>query len=409
MRASGHSGSFTQRPYLLSMVLAAAMAVSTIAGTLIGVLGPYLRDEVAGVTASNLGTLVAAFAVVSGALAWPAGLLVDSIGGRRSLVLVFIGSVLGLGFMSAATSYLWLIGAMLIAGLANSAVNPATNRVIATSVVAGKRGLVAGIKMAGVQLAVFAAGILIPPAAEEFGWRVPLASAGLTIAGIGIVGSMSLLGREAPTGGPNGWRPGFHWSSGLLVLTVYSLLMSGGASAAVTYLSLFTVEDLGSTPRVGGVAVALIGLMAIGGRLVLGRVTERVAQPLRSLGAVAALALLSVLLVASSNEVGSVLYWLGVAGLGLSALSFIAGATVAVILSTPTDKIGGSSGAMFVGFMIGFGGGPAAFGAILEISGSYEVGWGFVAFLFAAATFTAWIALRVRALDTVGDRATRPS
>ena len=161
--------------------------------------------------------------------------------------------------------------------------------------------------------------------------------------------------------------------------------------------------------RITPIIVALIGLLAIGGRLVLGRVTERVAKPMRSLGVVAVLALLSVLLIATSNEVGSFLYWLGVAGLGLSALSFIAGTTVAVILSTPTDQVGGSSGAMFVGFMIGFGGGPAAFGAILEISGSYAAGWGFVALLFAAATFTTWLALRVRALETVGDRATRPT
>lgn len=117
----------------------------------------------------------------------------------------------------------------------------------------------------------------------------------------------------------------------------------------------------------------------------------------------------SIGLVATAGTAGSPLFWLGAAGLGLSALSFIAGTTVAVILSTPSEKVGGASGAMFVGFMIGFGGGPAAFGAILEISGSYELGWGFVAFLFAAATLTSWIALRARTLDTVGDRAARRS
>lgn len=401
MTTSSQTGSFTHRPYLLSIVLAAAMAVSTVAGTLIGVLGPYLRDEVDGVTASNLGILVAAFAVVSGTMAWPAGVFADSIGGRRSLILVFVGSVVGLGFLAAATSYFWLVGAMLVAGLANSAVNPATNRVIATSVAAGDRGLVAGIKMAGVQLAVFAAGVLIPPAAEAFGWRLPLGLAGAAIAGLGILGAVALLRTEPSRGRKAGLKPGFHWSPGLLVLTVYSLLMSGGASSAVTYLSLFTVEDLGSTPRIGGLAVALIGLLAIGGRLALGRATERLDKPMRSLGVVGAVALGSVALVAISDSASSPLFWLGVAGLGLSALSFIAGTTVAVILSTPTEKIGGASGTMFVGFMIGFGGGPAAFGAILEISGSYLAGWVFVAVLFAAATLTSWMALRAGALDTV--------
>lgn len=384
----------TDRTYTLAAILGAAMAVSTVAGTLVGVLAPFLRDEIDGLTPARVGLLVAVFAVVSGAMAWPSGILTDSMGGRRSLLLVFVGSFGGLVVLSSAGTYAWLIVAMTAAGLANSAVNPATNRVIAVSVPAGSRGLVAGIKMAGVQLAVFASGLLIPPVVEAFGWRLPLAVAGAVVAAAGILGVVLFVEREEITGVGNPSRPRFEWSAELLALTVYSLLMSGGASSVVTYIPLYTVEALESTGQVGGLAIAVIGLLAIVGRLVLGRATERVGRPMRSLATVAALALISAGLLTLADSAGSALFWIGTAGLGLSALSFIAGTTVAVILSMPRARVGGASGVMFVGFMIGFGGGPAAFGALVDATGGYTAGWVLVLVLFGVAGILAIAASR---------------
>jgi len=70
------------------MILGMAMAISTVAGTLVGVLGPYLRSEI-GITPTGLGLMVTVFAIASGALSWPAGSMTDAIGGRRALVIVF--------------------------------------------------------------------------------------------------------------------------------------------------------------------------------------------------------------------------------------------------------------------------------------------------------------------------------
>lgn len=370
------------------------MAVATVAATLIGVLGPYLREEIA-LTPAGLGILVAVFAVVSGTMAWPAGVLTDSIGGRRALVLVFVGSVLGLALLASARSYAWLVVAMIAAGLANSAVNPATNRVIANWVAPGSQGLVAGIKMAGVQLAVFAAGLGIPPAAEAFGWRLPLGVAVAAIAGVGVFGLFVLLDRSDVRGFGEASPSRFRWSPGLLALTVYSMLMSAGASAVLTYIPLYSVDALDSTPTVGGLAVALAGLLAIVGRLWLGRATERVARPMRFLALVGLVSLTSAALLVLAGDTGSALFWLGTAGLGLSALSFIAAVTVALILSMPRDQVGGASGMMFVGFMIGYGGGPAAFGALVESSG-YPAGWALVLVSFVVATLTAGTASRAQ-------------
>lgn len=380
---------FVTRPYRLSLLLAAAMAVSTVAQTLVGVLGPYLQTEL-GLTPADLGVLVAVFSAVSGAMAWPAGTLTDSIGGRRSVILVFLGSVIGLVTMASAVSYSWLLVAMVVAGLANSAANPATNLIIAGSVPPGERGLVAGIKMAGVQMGVFAAGVAIPPVAERFGWRRPLALAGAAIAAVAILGVLVML--EDRTGKWTERRGRLQWSSGLVTLTGYTLLMSAGAGIILTYMPLYTVESLGSTPQIGGLAVAIIGLLAIGGRLALGRVTERLERPMRVLAVVGALSLVSTALVLVSSQPNSPLFWLGIAGLGLSAMSFIAGTTVVLILSMPREQLGGASGVMFIGFMVGYGLGPVAFGLTVEGAGGYVPGWVLTMGLFAVAAGVAWYA-----------------
>lgn len=373
------------RPFALALVLGVAMAVSTVAGTLVGVLGPYLQDEV-GVSPSQLGILVAVFAFTSGAFSWPGGILTDSIGGRRTVLLVLAGSVVGMVVLALAESYIWLIVAMFLAGLANSSVNPGTNRLIADSVAPGRRGLAAGVKMACVQLGVFAAGILIPIAAETIGWRVPLAVTVVAISLLGIIGLLALTEPEKSRGESESVRAPLRWSAELVTLTIYSLLMSAGASAVITYLPLYSIESLGSTARIGGLAVALMGLLAIVGRLGLGRTTERLAVPLRSLALVGLLgvAAASILLLVSTT--GTPLFWVAVVGLGLSAQSFVAGTTVAIIVSMPREQVGGASGVMFFGFLLGFGAGPAAFGATVDASGGYELGWALTIVAFALAT-----------------------
>lgn len=391
-----------KHPYLIAGVLGGAMAVATVAATLVGVLAPYLLDEITGVTPVNVGLLVTTLAVVSGTVAWPAGALTDRIGGRTALILVFAGSVLGLGFLSLATTFVILVAAMAVAGVSNSAVNPATNRVIARWVAPGKRGAVAGIKMAAVQVAVFIAGIFLPLAAETIGWRVPLVASGILLATLGTAGALALLRGTDVSDAARLAGSGLRWSSGLTALTLYSVFMSAGASSTVTYISLFTVEGLGSTPRVGGLAVAAIGLLAIAGRLVLGRVTEHLPWPMRSLTFVALLAAASATILLLADSANSPLYWVGTVGLGLSALSFVAGTTVALITSTHTEEIGGSSGVMFAGFMVGFGAGPAAFGAVLDATGSYALGWTLVVGLFGAAIVTAWVGWRLRVIDGTG-------
>lgn len=354
------------------------MGVATVATTLVGVLAPYLRTEFA-ISAGGLGLLVTIYAVFSGLGSWPAGTLTDHLGGHRMLIIVFGLAAVALVGVTLSFSYAALAVTMVVAGIANSAANPATNEVIAETVASGRTGVVAGMKMAGVQVAVFATGLSIPVFERLMGWRGPVAAGALLVCLAGAVGVTRI--RPDPPADRTGRRTKLVWSWNLAVLTVYSFLMSAAASAVLTYLSLYSVDQLGATPGLGGAAVAIAGLLAIAGRLYWGNAVEHTPNKWLLLMVVGTMAAASAALFIVAGDAGSATFWIGVLGIGAGALAFSAPTTVTLILSVPRGQTGAASGVVFIGFMIGFGAGPAAFGALVGHSGSYDVAWTMVSAL----------------------------
>lgn len=388
---------------LVTLSLATAMAVATVSTPLVGVLAPLLRDELR-MPAASVGLLVATYSAVSALASWPAGLLTDRVGGRLALTVVFAGSAVSLLGIASALSYRWLIGCMVVAGLANSMANPATNQVIAQEVPIGRRGLVAGVKMAGVQVAVFAVGLLIPFFAATVGWRIPLAVGGTSICLGGI--AIALRRIEPSESRTTSQKTRLTLSAGLVALTVYSLLMSAGASASLTYLPLYTVDQFDAAARTGGLSVAVAGFFAIAGRLFWGRVTEQSRNATRSLLIIGLASAASSLLVLRASEVNSAFFWIGSAGLGFFALGFSAATTVTLILTVAKGRTGTASGVMFTGFMVGFGAGPVGFGHLAEWSGSYRSAWIGVTMAFGASVLVSLGAIR---WETQERRAQPPS
>ena len=372
----------------LSALLALAMALATVASPLLGVLGPYLRTEI-GLEPASLGLLVGIYAAVSAVVSWPGGWLTDRLGGRMALILVFAGSGIALSIFALSRSYVGIMTAMIMAGFGNGVVNPATNYAIAENVTTGDWGIVAGFKMAGVQVGVFGVGFLVPQLADSIGWRIPVGIGGLLL---GVVGVSAVWVRIPPHA--RAWvRPqlGLQWSRSLLVLTAYSLLVSAGANAALTFLPFFAVDELGATPTAAGLGVAVAGVFAIAGRIFWGRVAEGKRAPMRWLLVVGVIAVVSGALLLATSWAGSWTLWIGAIVLGFSGLSFTSVTTLVLLLTFPAEQTGSASGVVFVGFLAGFGIGPAAFGALVGSSAGYQAGWIGVVIVFSLATLGAWL------------------
>ncbi|RMH70048.1 MAG: MFS transporter [Actinomyces sp.] len=364
------------------------MGASTLQLFALAVLAADLIDDL-GVSRAQIGILGGVNTLI-GAVASPAGgRLVDRIGARRGVVWVLAVSAAGLAATAAATTYVTLVLASVLAGLPQAGANAATNKLIGEHVAPGRRGVVTGIKQSGVQIAVFAAGATLPGLARLVGWRPSLAVVAVLVAGWAALAAMRLPPEVEGTGpapAPDGRRARldpFVWR-----LTVYGTLMGLAAGATGRFLPLFAHEALGYPTTVAGLTVALSGLVAIGARIWWGRAAER------GLGSRRALAIMGLLgaavgggLVAADVALAALVWPVAVLS-AVSLSSWNSVAMLAIITGTAGSDAGRASGVVLAGFLAGLAVGSPVAGWSVDATGTYDTAWVAVAVLAALAAAT---------------------
>ena len=375
-------------------LMATTMAAATIVVNSVGLLASELIAEF-GISRAQVGGLATSFGVVAAVTSIPFGHAADRFGGRPTMVAVLALSAVSLVTFAVAPSYLFLLIALAIGGLANAGAHPGTNHVIGAQLPPGRRGLVTGIKMSGVQLAVFGAGLGLPVGIRVLGWRP-------TVMVIAIVPILAIIAlhvmlprapsiRSSVRGG--GTAPG------MMALTLYTFLMSAATAAAVTYIPLFAEEELGLSVGSAGIALALIGGTAVLGRIVWGAVTERAARvtvPLQLVAYASAAAAVGIL---ASDGFGTGLLWPVSVALGATASSYNSVATMTLFRITPPDAVGRASGVVFTGFLAGLAAGPLAFGSLVDANEGYTTAWTITGATFAVAALIVLLGLRRVVVD----------
>ncbi len=369
-------------------LLVLAMAAATFPMVSFGILATFIIDDL-GVTRAEVGALIGATSVLA-ALASPvAGRATDRVGGRTAMLALFALSAAGFVAVAASPVYGAMFAGAALAGLAQSAANPATNKLIAAQLPVGQRGVITGIKQSGVQMGVVIGGLLLPSGAIVFGWRptllivalVPLAALPLTAAVVPRAAADA-----TPRGGAGGPLPAAIW-----FLAGYGFLL--GFAGGVTFLvPLYVEEALGLSPRVGGAAAGVIGFVAIFGRVGWARFAERSARYEPSLAVIAALSVLAAAALYAAEAGGQGLLWVGVVLTGLSSSTWNAVGMLAVMNEAGTERAGRASGIVLFGFLTGLGVGPPLFGWTIDRTGSYATMWvmSIVAAAVATAVTLAW-------------------
>lgn len=252
----------------------AAIAVTT-AGQLpvflTGALAVQIGRDVH-LPASGLGFAVAAFFGCSALCnAW-FGKLTDRIGGvtvmRYGLVPAVVALLLiGLGIRN----WQGLIGALVIAGVANGTVQPAANRYLTRVVASGRQGLAFGVKQAAIPAATLLGGVSVPVVGHTVGWRWAFIGAAALTVCVGLLirrpagvarAAASRATAAAPERAAFARRP-------LVVVALGVGLGSAAANAMGAYfvLSAGTINISDSTAGLiaaAGSAVSLLVRLAVG-------------------------------------------------------------------------------------------------------------------------------------------------
>lgn len=383
MSGGAHDLGTGARRRAITAVLAASMAVAILPVISIGVLAPILIDDL-GITRADLGLLVS-LASGTSALASPAaGGVVDRIGDRTGLLLVFGVGAVSLAMMAAAPAYAAMAAALGVAGLSHAGANPATNRVISGRVPLGQRGVITGIKQSGETVAIVLAASLLPATAVWLGWRAALAVLAcgalvtLLAAGVSIHGSRRPVDAAA-SGARSGIRPSIYW------LGAYSLAMGAASGAVTTYLPLYAHDIGGMSVAAAGAVMVLAGVVGTGGRIAATRWTEtRLGAPVALLG-LAAIGVASGLVLIAADPLGASGYWLGAILWGASGLTFGSVGMLAVMAESDDSNTGRASGLTVFGFGIGLTATPPVFGWLVDLGYGYGTGFALVTGFYVLA------------------------
>lgn len=399
------------------LVLTATMAVGPLLTHSLSAMSPLVIADLE-LTEAQFGLLATTTFFVAAVTAVRTGRWADRLAARTLLVVMFGGAALAMLLTAAAPGYAVLLAAMVLSGLGQVMANPATNRLIRLHVPAGRRASWLGIKQAGVQASQLVAGLTFPALGLLLGWRTAVLVAVGAVLLLLVHGWWTVpdnhpgtpVARPSRTTSPSGTTTPFRsrtagaaarppMPGAVRAYAAAAALTGLGAQAANVYLPLYAHRELGLDVVAAGATVSVSALVGIASRVLWARVMDRpgtdgfVLLAGMALGAAAS----AVLLILAPLHPGLAwAVWPAAVLHGGAALAVSVVVMSAAMRAVPADRVGASTGVVTMGLYAGFCAGPLVLGGLLQLTGSFAVGWGVVLVCYLACAALA-VLVRSRA------------
>ena len=362
---------------LFATNLAMAMGMGIFALFGVAVFAPVVVTEL-GLSRTQLGSLTTVAFIVAAATGGPAGRWVGVLRARTVMYVVFGVGAVAVAAMVLAQSLVWLWAAALLCGFSQSVANVITNQLVADHIPFGSQGVQIGIKQSGPPIAQTFIGFALPPLALLTGWRVAVAS-GIVLGLAGLVATRLIVPADQPRQERGTQGTGARVRDpAVLRLALYTGLAGLTIQAVLTYVPLYSFERVGFTATVASMTAGVVGGAGIIARIGWVRMTED-REPLETLAVLSAISFCGLLLLLASQYVGGWALWLGLLAFGSSTMAVTSVVMLAVIRTAGSEGSGRASGVvvrcLFLGGLVG----ALSFGALVDATESYTLGWGAVA------------------------------
>ena len=308
------------------------------------------------------------------------GRLADRVGERSALIVA--GVVTGCGALGAgfAGPFWTFLAAAFVMGLGTGVQNPAGSAAVMRWFPPRRRGFAMGIRQTGVPVGGVLAATVWPWAATTWGWRASYSLAGV----MALVGTALLAlsyfdpKRESNGGASVRSLPDLMRDRRLMLLALTYNGQIVAQYSVTVYLVLFLHEMHGFSVIAASALLALVNVVAIGGRIGWGLASDALFGGARRpvLLIIIVLTLAGMLLAAALPAHAPPGVAVVLAGLlGLSAFSWTGlYGTLAIELA------GSASAASAVAWVhvlgaVGSLGGPPLFGFLVDHTGSYRIAW----------------------------------
>lgn len=333
-----------------------------------------------GYGAQELGILTSIYFLTAAVSSSRIGSLVERIGWRRTMRFNAVAASILLLIVATTVRNVWSLGVVLATSAAiYGAANPAANLALARHIPQDRRGLVFGIKHAGIPTASLLAGIAVPAVVLNFGWQWAY--------GLGALIAVGVFWLIPPTAGrpiddtPVEPRPPMT-SRWLIVLGIGSAF----ATVSAGILGTFHVDaaiTYGFSEGGAGTLLAVASLTTIVARAVYGHLADRTGAS--GLGFMIWLAVLGAICFFILGTTRSA--WFAVVTLAAFATGWAwPGLLTYGVVRANAGRPAGSTAITQAGIFVGAGAGPALFGWLIE-NRSYQAAWNVtgVSLLIAAA------------------------
>jgi sugar phosphate permease len=298
----------------------------------VAVIAPSLRAEY-GLSLGKTGLLISMSLVGSLVTLLPWGIATDRVGERLVLFVGLAGC--GAALVAAAFTHEFAVLAVLlfVAGASGASVQSASGRAVMHWFPTNERGLALAVRQTAVPLSGFIVALVLPPIERAGGLPWSFAALGIACLAGAVVGAAAL--REGPQPdtpdrpGPSPLRDGRLWT-----LSLGSALVIAPQLCVVGFTVVFLHDARGLSTSTAAVVLAVMQLLAVGGRLAAGRWSDLVRSRLRplrliSLGVAFLVGLTGVLVDAPLAVLVPVLVTAGVLAMSWNSLSFAAAVELA--------------------------------------------------------------------------------
>ena len=160
-----------------------------------------------------------------------------------------------------------------------------------------------------------------------------------------------------------------------------------GLGSMLGFIAVYSVDEVGLSETAAGAMLTIIGLIGFLARLVWGAIADRRRSSHHLLVTVGVLSVAAATGIWASGRFGPWLLLSSTVVLGVSAMGWTTVGMFAVINESSLERAGVASGVVSAGFIGGLSLGPVAFGALVDLTGSYSA-----SFIMVITTFVISVA-----------------
>jgi MFS family permease len=380
-----------RRPRLIATIV---MVVPGLPVFLVGGQAVQIGDTL-GLRPGTLGITVAVFFGCTALFSVFSGRVVHRWGVRRILLATLATSGISLLGLAAAQSVTELALALAVGGLANSAINPCANALLASSRAHVPLGLSLGIKQSSPAAASLAGGLAVPLVALTFGWRWSFVCAAALTLLISVAATrVAARPGDASTLGPR--TAALAHRRQLVVLAIVAACGSVAGNSIGVFLDDFGVHDVKVAAGTAGFVFAIGSVGTIVARTFFGWLVDRRSgsDPIKLTAALMLSGSIGYVLIAAADRpafvVGAILAF--TLAWGWPALLH-----VAVVTAHP-QHAARATGVLMTGFATGSFTGPLLLGQVADHVGYWLI-WLLMAASCAAGGALLWLSHKPTTAD----------